>query len=82
MRDATTPELLDLLREDADTSVEVRCRCGSKWLHWRRLGRVDLSWTLAELGARMRCRKCGCRPGSVAIVRQRDQQGYVSTFRY
>jgi len=68
-------ELIDLI-ETGYTHVDARCaEHGATLIPWRLMGPIDLSWTLADLKLRLRCSRCGNRPGQVYPWRQSDAPG-------
>lgn len=70
---------------EAEDYHHICCECckGCVWVPFRmirsRIRNLD-TMTLDELGARMRCDRCGGRPKRYYPVRQSDQPGHAKTF--
>lgn len=50
------------------------CRC-IRERSWKQIGKLDLAWTLTELAAHLRCRRCRTRPArsGLKIGRRMDR---------
>ncbi len=70
---------------EADGYPWIGCECckGTVWLPFKMI-RESIpalsAWTLDELGAKMKCEKCGKRPERFYPARQSDAPGFARSF--
>ena len=63
--------------------IGCECRKGTVWVPFRMLReRIPMlsAMTLDQLGAKMRCDKCGKRPERYCPANQKDTPGFVRSF--
>jgi hypothetical protein len=61
----------------------VKCCKGTVWVPFKMIRQKIpglSSWTLDELGARMKCDKCGKRPERYYPARQSDAPGFARNY--
>jgi hypothetical protein len=65
--------------------IAAECCKGTVWVPFRMIRESHPRWpvssmTVDEIGAKLRCDKCGCRPRLYYPARQEDAPGFARSF--
>ena len=83
--DAQMTDTRTISQLEAEGYPWIGCECckGTVWVPFRMIRETIPalnSWTLDELGAKMKCEKCGKRPQRYYPARQSDAPGFARSF--